>query len=788
MKVRALDRKLLRDLRRIAAQAAAIALLVACAVAVFVGSVATWRALEGSRARYYEENRFAHVFAAVRRAPESAAAALAEIPGVAEVDTRVVAAATVLLAGDDAPVTARVLSVPDGGRGLNRVHVRAGSAIAPGAVDEVLVSEGFAEANRLSPGDRLEVVVNGRRQALRIAGIALSPEVVYAVRPGDLFPDDRHFGILWMSREALAPAMDLEGAFDDVSLLLGPEANEAEVVAAVDRVLAPWGGFGAFGRERQVSHRFLSDEITQLKTMAAALPSIFLGVAAFLVSVVVSRLVATQRQQIGMLKAVGYSSREIGLHYAKLVSLVALAGSAAGAVGGAAMGKGLAATYAEFYRLPVLVYEGDLLVVLLASALAVAASLAGALGAVRRAVRLPPAVAMRPPPPPTYRPTLPERLGLGRLLSPAGRMVLRDLGRRPWRAALSSLGIGFAVSILLVAWFTNDAIDVMFERVIVSAQRQDATVTFASGRGEAAAVELRSLPGVRRVEPFLSVAATLRSGPRSWRGALQGLEGAGELTRIVDADGSVVPLPPSGLVLSLKLAEMLGVRAGEPIRVEASEGRRAVRELPVVAVVEDFLGVQAVADRAWLSRALGEGPSISGAHLLVDARRLDELKTRLRERPEVAGLTLRAATVAAFRKLIEEFLLAYLAIVAALGLAIAAGVVYNSARVTWAERERELATLRVIGFRRREIWSIVAGEIATFVAAAIPLGWAIGLAFVHLTAAQASTEFYRLPTVISRGTYATASASIAAAAALVLAVAVRWIRRLDLVEVLKSRE
>lgn len=788
MRMRAIDRKLLRDLRRIAVQAAAIALLVGCAVAVFVGSVATWRALDRSRIRYYEEFRFAEVFAQARRVPEQVAASLAEVPGVAEVTTRVVAPATVLLPGDDAPVTARVLSAPEGDGGLNRVYVRSGSALAPGAADTALVSEGFAQANRLSPGDRLEVVVNGRRQGLRIAGVALSPEVIYAVRPGDVFPDDRHYGILWMSRETLAAAMDLEGSFDDVSLLLSPGASEAEVIAAVDRLLAPYGGLGAYGRERQVSHRFLSDEISQLKAMAAVLPTIFLGVAAFLVSVVLSRLVATQRQQIGMLKAVGYTSGEIGLHYAKLVALIALGGSAAGAVGGAAMGKWLAETYAEFYRLPVLVYEGDALVVLLASALAVAGSLAGGLGAVRRAVRLPPAVAMRPAPPPTFRPTLVERIGLLRLLSPAGRMVLRDLGRRPARAGLSALGIGFAVSILLVAWFTSDAIDVMFERVILSAQRQDATVTFTTQRGEAAAVELRALPGVRRVEPFLAVPATLRAGHRAWRGALQGAEPGGELTRLVDADGAILPLPPAGLVLSQKLAEMLGVGAGDHLEVEPSEGRRAVRRLPVSAIVEDFLGVQATADRTWLSRALGEEPLLSGAHLTVDASRLEELKARIRAMPQVAGLTLRGATVASFRALIEEFILAYISVVAALGLAIAAGVVYNSARVTYAERERELATLRVIGFTRGEIWRIVAGEIATYVVAAIPAGWAIGLGFVHVTASQTSTEFYRLPTVISRETYVTAALSVALCAAAVLAVAVRWIRHLDLVEVLKSRE
>ncbi len=783
----ALDRKLARDLGRMAVQALAIAVLVGCAVAVFVGSTATWRALSRSQARYYEDHRFAQVFAEAPRVPEPAAGRIAELPGVAEVETRVAAPATIELPGSRESATARVLSLPEGGARLNRPHLRAGRDLAPGATGEALVSEGFAVANGLSPGDRLFAVVNGRRQGLRIVGIAISPEVVYAIRPGDVLPDDRHYGIVWMAREALAAAMDMEGAFDEVSLVLGPGANEAEVVAGVDRILAPYGGAGAFGRDRHVSHRFLTDEISQLKSMAAVMPAIFLGVASFLVSVVLSRLVATQRQQIGMLRAVGYSAAEVGLHYAKMVAAIALAGSALGALGGIAMGKGLVRTYADFYRLPAVVFEGDLAVVLLAGGLALAGSLAGALGAVRAAARLPPADAMRPAPPPTYRPTIVERLGLGRLLAPAGRMVLRDLGRRPVRALLSSLGLAFAVAILLVAWFANDALDLMFLRVF-GAERQDATVTFTAPLSEDAVVELGRLPGVLRAEPFRAVPATLRSGHRSYRTAVTGVDPGAELSRIVSPDGAVVPLPPRGLVVSAKLAEILRVRPGGEVTAEVLDGRRPVRTLPVAAVVEDFLGVRATASRPWLAEALGEGPLVSGAWLAVDAAAADGVQARLRGAPRVAGVTMRAATIAAYRKMIEEFMYVYLGVVAALALAIAAGVVYNAARVTYAERERELATLRVVGFTRGEVWRIVAGEMAIHLAGAIPLGSLIGLGFVHATAAGTSTDLYRLPTVIGRATYANAALAVSFAVGVVLLVALRWIRRLDLVEVLKSRE
>jgi putative ABC transport system permease protein len=787
MRVSALDRKLLRDLRRIAVQAAAIALLVGCAVAVFVGSAATWRALARSQARYYETHRFAQVFAEVRRAPARLVERVAAIPGAGEVEARIAVPAAIVLPGRAEPVTARVLSLPPGGPRLDRVHLRAGAAPAAGA-EEALVSEGFAAAARIAPGDTLDAVVNGRRLRLRVTGIAISPDTVYAIRPGDLFPDDRHFGVLWVPEAPLAAAADLQGSFSEVALRLAPGAREEDVVGALDRLLAPHGGLGAYGREQHVSHRFLSDEIRQLEAMAAVVPAIFLGIASFLVSLVMGRLVATQRQQIGMLRAVGYSAAEVAAHYAKLVAAIALAGAALGTAGGAAMGRAMARTYADFYRLPELVFAGEVPVALLGAALAVGGALAGALGAVRSAARLAPAEAMRPAAPPAYRPGLLERAGAARLLAPTGRMVARDLVRRPVRAGLSALGLAFAVAILVVSWFVRDAVDLMFELALVRGQRQDATVTFTHPLAEEALLELRRLPGVGRVEPFRAFPVTLRAGPRSHLGALTAVDGGGDLSRIVDADGAVVPLPPAGLVVSRKLAELLAIVPGDQVVAEVRDGRRPVRALPVVATVDDHLGVQATGDRRWLAAALGEEPLVSGAYLSVDSAALAALQARLQGLPAVAGVTLRGATLAAYETLVAGLLLGYMAVISALALAIAGGVVYSSARVTWAERERELATLRVLGFTRGEVWRIVAGETAVHVAAALPAGWLIGLGAVIAVARAESTDLYRLPVAISRATYATAGLVVAGGAVAVLLVAVRWIRRLDLVEVLKARE
>jgi putative ABC transport system permease protein len=788
--VSALGRKLVRDLARMRAQALAIAGLVAVAVAALVGSVATARAMRRTQADYYATHRFPHVFAAVSRAPDAVAARLAELPGVAEVEARVAALGRVELppGGDGLPASARVLSFPPGGPRLSRLHVRSGRAAAPDAAREVLVSEGFAEANRLVPGDPLVLVVNGRREAFRVAGIALSPEVVYAIRPGELFPDDRHFGVVWAPRAALAAATDLEGAFSEVALRLSPGAREAEVIDAVDRILAPHGGAGAHGRDDHVSHRFLTDEIAQLEATATVVPAIFLGVAAFLVSVVLSRLVAAQRPAIGLLKALGYGRGALALHYAGFAAAFALLGAALGSGGGLAFGAWLARTYAGFYRLPALRYEGNGWIVLAAAAAALAAALAGAAGAVLRAARLPPAEAMRPAAPPVYRRTALEVLAP--LLAAPARMVARDLARRPARALLSAAGIGAAVGVLVVAGFFDDAIGLIRDQAFVLSQRQDLTVTFTEARGGAAAVELRALPGVLRVEPFRAAPVRLRSGHRARRAALVALEPGAGLVRTAGADGEVVEIPAEGVVLSGRLAAMLGVAPGDPVLVEPLGAGRArpARTLRVAATVDDLLGVSATVSPAEAARLLGEGPLASGAHLAIDPDRRGEVLAALAGRPGVAGVTLRAAALEAFDGTIRRSMGAFFAAIGAFAALLAAGVIYDVARVTWAERERELATLRVLGFTRREVWEIVAGEVLALAAAGVPLGAAMGRAFVAATAARASTELFRIPSAISPATYAVAGLGVAAAALAVALVAVRWVRRLDLAGALRARE
>ncbi|HEY3448949.1 MAG TPA: ABC transporter permease [Myxococcales bacterium] len=784
----ALDTKLWRDLWRMRGQAVSIGLLTACAVSVYVASTSTYHALQRTQRAYYERYRFAEVFADLRRAPEQLGQDVRELPGVSQVQTGVAADVSMQVPGLADPATARLVGVDFARPGLNLLHLRSGRAPQPASTDEVLVSEGFFQVNRLALGASLTVVVNGRLQALRVVGVALSPEYVFAIRPGELMPDDRRYAILWMDRAALASATDLAGAFNQVSLTLSPGASLPEVQARLDRLLAPYGGQPSYPRERHTSHRFVSDEIRQLKAMALVIPAIFLGVAAFLLGVVFSRLVATQRQQIGTLKALGYEDRTIALHYLELASLVTLAGSALGVGAGFWMGAQLAQVYLRYYRFPELVYEPQASVAVQAALLGVAAALLGAGAAVVRAMRLPPAAAMMPEPPPTYRASLLERIGLGRLLGESGRMVLRSLSRRPMRAALSALGIAAAVAILVAGFFFNDSLDALLELTFVRAQREDLTVVFTTPLTADAVLQLSRQPGVVSTEGFRAVPVTLSRGHRSWRTALMGLSPDASLHRIVASSGRAVAPPPAGVLLSARLAQLLDVRPGEQVLAEVLEGRRPALPLTVSATVDDPVGVNAYLAAPALGDLLGEGRLFSGAFLSVDSAAEADLFRRLRAMPKVAGVTQQRLALASFQEFSAQMVLLMAGVLVAFAAAIAVGIVYSSGRIALAERERELATLRVLGFTRAEAWRVLAGEILVHLALGIPAGFLFGFGLALASVAVFDSDLFRLPLVVSPSTWALSALVVAGAAAGVLYAIFRWLGQLDLVAALKARE
>lgn len=782
-------RMLLRDLWHLRGQVLAAALVVACGIQALVAMRGAYDSLSQARDDYYARYRFAQVFARLERAPQSLEAHILAIPGVARVATRVVAEVTLDVPGLAEPASGRLVSIPDRGAApLNDLALRSGRMPAPGRDDEVIASETFARANGLRPGDRMGAILQGRWKSLTMVGTALSPEYVYEVGPGMLFPDNRRFGVLWMPRESLAAAFDLRGAFNDVSLALQAGASRADVIAALDRLLAPWGGLAAYGDDEQLSNRFLVDEFAEMRITATWLPAIFLGTAVFLMAIVLSRLVATQRAEIGLLKAFGYSDLSVAAHYLELAAVIVGLGSALGVAAGIAIGRWLVAMYGDYFHFPALSFRVGGHSVALACGVAAIAALAGGAGAVRAALRLPPAEAMRPGAPTVFHLGWLERIGLARGLPASVRSILRNLARHELKSALAVVAIAVAVATMVVGRFAIDASRHLMSVQFGQVQRDDVTVLFDGPLRASVLDDARRLPGVIRAEAFRAAPVRLRAGHRTKRVELLGIAPHAELRQLIDVHRDPVPLPREGLVLSTRLAGLLGVAAGEPVEIEFLDGRRARVTLPLAARVDEFLGLNAYVDAGLLSRVLREAPSVNGMWLRVDGREAGELYARLKRMPRVAGVAVADAMRASIQDTLERSFLVMTSVLVLLAGLIIGGVVYNSARIALSERGNELASLRVLGFTNREIARLLLGEQAILVAAAALPGLALGYGLCAALVPAFDRDVLRLPLVISPLTYVLAIATLLAAALLSALLVARRLRGLDLIAVLKTRE
>ncbi len=816
-KVRALDKKILRDLRRMWGQGLAIAMVLAAGVSTLVLSVGAYQSLDETRNAYYQRYHFADIFASLTRAPKQVKEQIAAIEGTGAVETRISKPAILDIPYFSPPVTGLVLSLPDHRPPrLNQTYIRAGRFPASASSHEAAINDAFAKAHGLEIGDQFEAILNGRKRRLTVTGILLSPEFIYAIGPGDIVPDDKRYAVIWMSEEALAEIFDLDGAFNSVALQLLRGASERHVIERLDEILKRYGGAGAYGREDQISHAFLDAELQQLKAMSRVLPPIFLFVSAFLINMTLTRLVALEREQIGLLKALGYTRAAIAIHYVKLVLIIAVFGVLIGFALGTYFGHGLTRLYQEFFHFPFLVFQRNGDIYPIAAAISLVAALLGALNAVTRVFALAPAVAMQPPAPPRYRQLWAESHGVYQHFSQLTMITLRHIIRWPLRAAFTTLGVALGGALMVVSLFSIDSIEHMIDVSFFLSQRQDATLSLSDEQHERVLQAVANLPGVMRVEPFRSILVRMRHGQFEKKLAVYGRPSRPKLFRIINRHLRPVTLPEDGLVVDARVAELLRVERGDVVELEILGGWRGAGRIvnmplvrtarrddeatqltggpkgrvrvPVLDIVESYFGVSAFMSRSALNRMVDEGYLVSGVHVAYDTRFEDALFKEIKSTPAIASIALRGVSLQKFRETIAMNIGIMVTIYVGLAITVALGVVYNSARIQLSEQTRELASLRVLGFTNAEVSRVLLLEITILVLAAQPVAWALGYAFAWLMIAGFSSDLYRVPLIINTSTYAW-STLVVLLAALVSALVVRTrISRLDLITALKTRE
>jgi len=784
-----LDRKLGRDLWRMKGQSIAISIVIALGVLILVMMDGVVVSLEETRQAYYERYRLADIFAPTKRSPQRLLDRIAQISGVNSVEGRVNGDALINLPDIPVPLRAKAISLPDfGAPRLNDVYLAAGRKINPSRQDEILLLEGFAKVHDLSPGDRISATMNGSRRSFRIVGLAQSPEFLFSAPPGEFMPDDARFAIIWMSNSALAAAYDMNGAFNEALISLSHEAKPRQVIADIDLLLATSGGFGAYSRDDHVSDRFIQEEIKGNKISSKVVPPIFLGVAAFLLYIVVSRMLQAEREQIGLLKAFGYTSYEVSIHYFKFVLAVAIGGAILGCILGVISGRSMLAVYQIYYKFPFLLFQIEPSAFLIGFVSSVLAASAGGAFVLVRIFNLTPAVAMQPPVPVDFSRAAKFNDTLKRILDQPTRMVIRRLLRQPLRALGAVIGIasGMALSVAMLALLSSfdRTLDLNFNII----DRSDLTVSFIAPRSDKILYELESLDGVIEVEPFRGVAVVLKNGSNSYHGSIFGLVNNPRLNRAVDSNKKTILLPPGGIILGTGLVESLNIKANETLSIEVREGRRPVLDMPVVGVAETLIGSPAYMELTTLNKALGEPGRISGAYMRIDNAKAPQIYRAIKNMPTVAGVSLKSEARAAFKKMIDSGAGAIRYVMAAIAGIITFGIVYNSARIAFAERARDLASLQVIGFTKSETSFVLLAELAAITLLALPLGSLFGYYLSFAISRGFSTDLYQIPTM-----FVPESFGIAAIAVLIASVFSGWIvkrdiDKIDLVLALKIRE
>jgi putative ABC transport system permease protein len=768
-------------------QCLTIALLVGCGIGSFVAAVSASASVQASRSAFYADSRFADVFAHLKSAPRPVLDRLRELPGVASVDGRVVGDFRLSMGANADPVVLRFVSLTWPAESqLNRIRIRSGRQIEPGSTDEIVLSESFAQTWDLGPGSTVSAVINGRLAKFRVVGTAVSPEFVWASEPRTGLPDPWHFGVAWMDSDALAKAMGLLGAFNDVAIQLGVGSDETETIRRLDSILEPYGGLGAVGRTDQPSARLVEQKIGQLARLARTLPVIFLGIAAFLLHVLLARIVGTQREQIATLKALGYRKRELTAHYLEFAVAICGFGAALGWVLGGLAARGILKVYAQYFHFPEYLFRFDARTLVGATVVAILSGLLGTVSAVRKTVSVPPAEAMRPEAPPTYRPTSLDRLYA--IVAPVARMVLRDLQRRPWRLLLSAGSIALATAIVVAGGAMGDSMEEVLRLQFEVSHREDVTVTLDEARPWQAVRDAAHIPGVRYVEGERQVPVRLHAGHRSRSTAVLGIDPNADLHRLLGADRRPLRLPAAGMSLSRTLGDELGVHAGDEVEAEVLESERRRVVVPVAALVDDLLGLSAYMNASDLARLMGETPRANMLLLAVDHHDLDAVSLRLNALPAVSSLSRPSVDRGLVRAQVADVFIVLQVVLALFAAAIAVGVVYNNARIALEVRSRDLATMRILGFTRGELAAVLLGEQASQVILGIPPGLYLGRSIGALSLSSIDRELIRVPVSVSPASYVSAACVVLLAAVASALIVRRQSDRLDLVAVLKARD
>ncbi|MEA4926621.1 MAG: FtsX-like permease family protein [Syntrophomonadaceae bacterium] len=788
-----LTRKLWRYIKHNMGQFLAVSTVVMAGVIVYIAMSSSYYVLSQSRDQFYRDNNFADQYFQVVKAPEGIVKQLQMIPGVKSITGRTQRDLSIIKANGDRG-TARVVSYSlPLEKELNRLTLVEGRYFADnrGGSPEVVLDPKFLAANDLAWGDQVTVVVDGKEVFLTVVGSAISPEFIYAMKDSaDILPDPMLFGIFMLENRQAQEILNMPGQINQVLLEFTPGADQTQVVEEVKSILRPYGLLASYPRRDQMSHAILQGELDQLRSITIFLPAIFLGIAAAIQFVILRRLIRAQRTQIGIMKAIGYNSSQIMLHYSSYAVIVSLFGALAGTWLGHMLSGTIATTYAAYFNLPGLTGGHNLQAIISGLLLSMAVAVIAGVSASRGVLNIKPAEAMRPEPPRRSGQTILEKwVWLWQRLNPVWKMTLRNISRNRGRFGVTILGVAFAVALLVIALFTNDAVDYIMQRYFYGGQSYDLSIRFNSVLPEKELLNISRIDGVQKVEGFLELPVKLNYGSRSEDEVLIAYPPDLTMKKLESDQGEPIRIPTEGLLINQRTASKLGVEPGAVVEVETLMPTGPVHydNIEIAGEIRQLIGGGSYIDLQRANAVLQERNLVSGAMIKVEPAQLAAVENEIGKMLNVTSVISRQKELQNFEKNLESMIYS-IGLMILFAIILGYAIVYNSAVMNYAERQREIACLRVIGYTTGEAASLLRRESLLHTVIGVGLGLPLGRLIAQAYVQSVSTDLYTLPVVIYPLTYLFSAIGGIIFIRLAHHVALKGIKQLDLAATLKNSD
>lgn len=748
-------KKLLRDLWGNKVSNFAIILIIGMGIMLYISLSLVMDTLDGSRTAFYAVGKFPDAYVELVSAPWSVVDRVRETEGVSKVEGRFITDVRIdenFGAPSSKTKYIRLLSET---RGIGEYLLIEGHSPEEKS-DQIVIAQDFANANRLKVGDRIPIIVSGRIEHLEICGIAQSPEYVYALRSvAQFFPDPTNFSIGFMHRESIRR---ITGTDHLTQILYHTKSgySQQDVEKRLEILLKDYGVVRAYPMDDQTSNLMMTQELHQLKGASVVTPIILLSMSAMILFIMLGRVVDRQRGQIGLLKAFGLSDPEIFLHYLMYSMTISILGGVLGIVLGFVLSDLMVDVYAMFFNMPFVKADTSPSHILQALGMTAVFGTLSGIRASCKASGLSPSEAMRAKAPDIVRSSLPEKLRhLTDLFTTAGKMSLRNIFRNPARSVFVLIGVVITFAYAVVPWGFIRATDRILFSNYTEVERYNVKVYLTQLMdAEAVRAELIRRADVQRAEALLEIPVTLTKAHVRENVALIAIEDQSSLFTL-KKDGRRIQPPPNAVILSQRLAEKLNVSKGNILQMESPLFKYKDEKVEVIVyeIIEQTVGMSAYANIRHIGGLIGDENAASSVLLRGTPDSSEALKRDYKDSAQIDDINDTDDMISMMREFVQTFVsMMWLLLIIAIGIGFA--VIYNSYSIILSEREKEFASLLVMGMSEKEVIGIISLEQWLISIAAFPLGVPVIRTMVDIVGKASSNDTFTFDFEVEPAAYA----------------------------------